>query len=31
MDTKKEIQELDKDALQQYMDDFGIKYVDERE
>jgi len=31
MDTKKQIQEPDKDALLQYMEDFGIEYVDERE
>ena len=30
MDKKKN-QELAKDALKQYMEDFGIEYVDERE
>jgi len=29
MDKKKKNQDVDKDAQQQYMDDFGIEYMDE--
>ena len=31
MDTRTQNQDLEKDALRQYMEDFGIEYVDERE
>ena len=31
MNTEKQNQGLEKDILRQYMEDFGIEYVDERE